>query len=354
MFGPKLFAAIGAVTFSLVSAAPASRTAYYNAPVCRAEGEKCKGADHKPFVEWINCCEGSCDKPAEDWGYICSPEKKSHYHQQCRPEGDKCRGAGGHPAIDWINCCEGSCDKPASDWGYVCSKGYMKEEPVVEYVKPAFVQPYVQPKPVYVNAKPVHAPKCLAKNAKCGGFYSSVDCCKGTSCESAGWGKYGAISKCIAAVYKPAYRPEPKAPNCLAKGAVCGKGYKSCCKGATCEKGAYGKTSTCVAPVYATKAPKVKVTKPKCLVESAACGNGYESCCKGTTCEAVAYGKGSTCVAPALYKKKTPTTVAPIVAKCIAADAACGGTYDEKCCKGSKCQTTAYGTSKKCALEKAY
>lgn len=350
MFGPKFFTVIGAVTFSLVSAAPAARTAYSKAPVCRAEGEKCKGADYKPFVEWINCCEGSCDKPAEDWGYVCSSVKKSHYHHQCRPEGEKCRGADGHPAVDWVNCCEGSCEKPASDWGYVCSKGYLRDEPVVEYTEPA----YVQPKPVYVEEKHVYAPKCLAKNAQCGGSYSSVDCCKGTSCESAGWGKYGTIYKCIAPVYKPAYEPKPKAPKCLAKGAVCGKGYQSCCKGTICNKGAYGKASKCAAPVYITKTPKGKVTTPKCLARSAACGKGYESCCEGMTCEVAAYGKESKCVAPEAYKKMAPKTAAPIAAKCIAADAACGGAYDEKCCKGSKCESTSYGTSKKCVVEKAY
>lgn len=74
MLSGKLLIAAGSLALYVSAAAPSVRETAEK-PKCRAPEERCIGAAYKPTVEWIPCCEGSCDTPHPDWGTMCTPKE---------------------------------------------------------------------------------------------------------------------------------------------------------------------------------------------------------------------------------------------------------------------------------------
>lgn len=104
---------------------------------CYAIGERCAGAPGYDAVEWRCCADGGfCDETRpNDWGVFCRAADTrenaavSGGRGQCASSGEKCAGAEGRPFVAYKNCCSSTDEcREASNlgWGQFCVSRELK------------------------------------------------------------------------------------------------------------------------------------------------------------------------------------------------------------------------------------
>jgi hypothetical protein len=191
----------------------------------------CAGAPGKPYVHYVpceagyHCVEKSSYAPGE-WGRYCLPIPKDYYAGKCYKTGERCMGAEGKPYVEYLPCCikgdvcrEHSPKETGngndSSWGSFCVAYDGAGEP--DYKK-AYETEKEQDTKTQYDVK-YYDYKCHITGSKCGGApgFPYVEygngCCSSTeSCVPdayMGWGKFCKSHDEIYSDYEK-YKEDPK------------------------------------------------------------------------------------------------------------------------------------------------
>jgi hypothetical protein len=177
----------------------ANGASYAPSDKCRADGERCAGAEGHDRVEWIPCCSGGCNAVKKgQWGYFCG--KPGYGGGDLYQPGERCEGAPGKEYVPWKGCAGGECSAVKyGEWGKFCSGeptrgGGPKVEPTVgggAQPTEGKVDGYCYP-PGYRNEGASGKP-----------YVEWKPCCSGASVQAPDWGRW-----CPAASdYQPPAKP---------------------------------------------------------------------------------------------------------------------------------------------------